>query len=152
MGVDPPVKTCSKCAMTKSLSEFYATVPGQVRGDCKECVKHRRKQNYDPAKSRSRQAAKYGLTTAQAELFWEAKTCEICGSEDPQHPTGSFSIDHNHTTGVVRGALCSWCNWGLGHFQDNPQLLREAASYLERYDRLSNLPTAYGVVPGLGGT
>lgn len=144
------LKQCTKCHEPKPLYEFYVNGPGKWRGDCKDCVKVKRKLRYDPENSRERQAAKYGLTKPQAELFWNAECCEICGHEDARHPTGSFSIDHNHSTGAVRGALCSWCNWGIGHFQDSPELLREAARYLERYNRLSNLPTAHGVVPGLG--
>jgi hypothetical protein len=42
------------------------------------------------------------------------------------------AIDHNHATGKTRGLTCKKHNWGFGLFQDNPQLLREAADYLEK--------------------
>jgi hypothetical protein len=62
--------------------------------------------------------------------------CKICGSDDPLMKSSfsgerRFSIDHCHTTGVVRGLLCANCNNGLGRFKDNPEWLRNAARYLE---------------------
>lgn len=134
MGVDPEVtKRCTKCGQIKPITKFYENGTGKWRGDCKECVKARSKVSHNAEKSRERQAGKYGLSLKEAEALWGAEQCEICGDTDPKHPTGSFNIDHCHTSGVVRGALCSWCNWGLGHFRDRPDLLRKAADYIDRH-------------------
>lgn len=71
---------------------------------------------------------KYGLTPEQVESMREAQggKCAICSCylEKPQ-------VDHNHTTGKVRGLLCGNCNRALGIFQDSSVLLRLAAEYLE---------------------
>jgi len=53
--------------------------------------------------------------------------CDICGFEY-KRPT----VDHDHETGIVRGILCWQCNQGLGFFMDNPDILRQAAGYLEK--------------------
>ena len=62
------------------------------------------------------------------ELIANQKGCDICAV------SCSFSVDHNHKTGAVRGLLCGSCNRALGLFHDNPALLRKAATYLEEGD------------------
>jgi hypothetical protein len=51
------------------------------------------------------------------------KDCEICGDVGQ-------AVDHDHATGEIRGVLCHACNQGLGKFEDNPDLLIQAAHYL----------------------
>ena len=59
--------------------------------------------------------------------------CRLCGRQHGTDTKASLlCVDHNHTTGQVRGLLCSWCNRGLGFLQDNPELLRKATEYLEQ--------------------
>jgi recombination endonuclease VII len=45
-------------------------------------------------------------------------------------------IDHCHKTLQTRGLMCDRHNVALGLFSDNPQLLREAAVYLEKFYEL----------------
>ncbi len=45
--------------------------------------------------------------------------------------TRSLSTDHDHTTGVVRGALCKHCNDLLGRVRDDPRYFRRMIAYLE---------------------
>ena len=78
---------------------------------------------------------KYGLTQEQydAKLAAQNGGCCICETKEPGG-RGVFPVDHDHETGVIRGLLCDNCNNGLGRFQDNPEFLRRAATYLE-FDR-----------------
>jgi hypothetical protein len=65
------------------------------------------------------------------EILAEASGhCQICKQEVPLH------LDHCHHTGKLRGLLCVRCNTALGNFLDDPQILRAAASYVERYRTL----------------
>jgi len=54
--------------------------------------------------------------------------CEICRTRLPK-----LVIDHDHTSGLVRGLLCSGCNSGLGFFRDSLFTVVQAAKYLRRY-------------------
>jgi hypothetical protein len=45
--------------------------------------------------------------------------------------TRALSTDHDHATGVVRGALCKHCNDLLGRVRDDPQYFRRMIAYLE---------------------
>lgn len=71
-----------------------------------------------------------GLTIAQYEALHTSQEgkCAICHAPFPAAP----HIDHCHSTGVVRGLLCSPCNLLLGHARDQPSRLQSAALYLER--------------------
>jgi hypothetical protein len=60
--------------------------------------------------------------------------CEICNIYliNPH-------IDHNHETGQIRGILCNNCNRGIGLLQDNSEVLRNAALYLDRTNNGQNI-------------
>lgn len=77
----------------------------------------------------------YGLTEDQyfAMLESQQECCFICLQEFRY--TGrkdSPCIDHDHTTGKVRGILCGSCNLALGQVRDNPAILRKMIEYLEK--------------------
>jgi hypothetical protein len=76
---------------------------------------------------------KYGITTDEYDAFYKSQDgkCAICGCIKPE-PEKCFAVDHNHNTGNIRGLLCSNCNTGIGMLQDNSDLLRIAADYLEK--------------------
>lgn len=54
--------------------------------------------------------------------------CAIC--EEPPDKRG-LVIDHNHTTGEVRGFLCHRCNSALGLLGDDPKRVQSAVRYLD---------------------
>jgi hypothetical protein len=72
---------------------------------------------------------RYGLTVAQVDEM-AAKGCAICGTTEWPGRHNRPHVDHDHTTGEVRGLLCSECNTGLGKFKDDPVILQAAISYL----------------------
>ncbi len=77
------------------------------------------------------QLRKYGLTLDQYDELsvQQGDKCKICGGINKNGKR--LFVDHSHTTGKIRGLLCSNCNSGLGFFEDNPQILINAAEYLK---------------------
>jgi hypothetical protein len=88
---------------------------------------------------------KYGLTLEEADAIL-ARGCAICGTHEgrdvgraseqlPARSTERLCIDHCHTSGKVRDALCHNCNSALGLMADDSARLRAAADYLEKHLR-----------------
>lgn len=75
----------------------------------------------------------YGITSAQYDAMLAAQNfvCKICGTDTPGGNGKNFPVDHCHDTGRVRGLLCNACNTGIGKLRHSPDLLRQAACYLE---------------------
>ena len=77
----------------------------------------------------------YGLSKRDVEqkLLEQGSGCAIC--QTPiylgQHPRAQ--LDHDHSTGAARGFLCPRCNYAMGRFEDDPTLLRAAATYLAHH-------------------
>jgi hypothetical protein len=74
---------------------------------------------------------RHGLTLADYESMWTIQNggCAIC-SEPLKVGPGESAVDHDHSTGEVRGLLCRECNTGLGKFKDSNTLLQLAQNYL----------------------
>jgi hypothetical protein len=53
--------------------------------------------------------------------------CAVCHRSDPEH------VDHDHTTGEVRGMLCFNCNQALGNVRDDLVVLRSLIGYLQNF-------------------
>lgn len=81
----------------------------------------------------------YGITIDDYERMLRAQNgqCAICGSSNPGGGYKNFAVDHNHTTGEVRGLLCTRCNRGLGLFKDDPVLTQLATNYLQSHGALT---------------
>ena len=77
---------------------------------------------------------KYGLSEEEYKAL--GSTCNLCGKSfknELKFQTWKkvLCVDHDHKTNKVRGLLCNGCNRGLGMFNDNSELLRKAADYLD---------------------
>jgi len=67
---------------------------------------------------------KYGITPKQWESMYTVQNgcCAICGKHQSQQ-NRRLSVDHDHSTGKVRGLLCLSCNAKLGWFENNKNII-----------------------------
>lgn len=75
----------------------------------------------------------YGITKQEYEVLLRdsGNRCGICAKPFKVTP----HIDHDHTSGKVRGLLCGSCNRGIGYLQDDAEILRAAILWVERDPR-----------------
>jgi hypothetical protein len=83
---------------------------------------------------------RFGITLDQynAKLSGQGGLCAICrkpGTEKRLGAIKNLAVDHCHETGKVRGLLCTACNTGIGKLMDSPEILRAAATYIERHQK-----------------
>ena len=105
-------RTCRQCKSVKALDRFEM-------GDriCSAC------QN----------GAGYSGFSATAEHYRELveyveARCAICHHVPDRHER-RLSVDHDHSTGLIRGLLCFQCNWRLGVIEDS-EWMKLALEYL----------------------
>ena len=84
-------------------------------------------QNRERVKA-ARRLKDYGLTPEKyAELFARQQgLCAICKRASVQ------AVDHNHSTGEVRGLLCHRCNHAIGLFEERLESFASAIQYLTK--------------------
>ena len=73
----------------------------------------------------------FNLESDEYELLKkeQGNSCAICGYVVKEGGR-SLNIDHDHSSGLVRGLLCHICNRLLSFARDNPDVLEAASSYL----------------------
>ena len=145
-------KLCLKCNVLKNKEHFYIHKQNGLSAYCKDCskeqVKEYRKKNPEKIKSlkekyketrkeirkpterRNHLKIKYGITEIEYEKMFNNQDgkCLLC---DKKCDYRKLHIDHCHSTGKIRGLLCSNCNLGLGNFKDNIETLKKAIEYLK---------------------
>jgi hypothetical protein len=117
-------RTCYRDGARAAKAECHPDRLHVAKGLCAEC--YRELPENKQRQARVRRLRKYGLSeeTFSALLGSQGGVCAICKIEEPT------AVDHDHSTGQVRGLLCHLCNAGLGHFQDDIGRLDAAKTYL----------------------
>ena len=134
------MRTCRTCDTDKPLVEF--TRSSACRSGylfrCKSCTAAAARARYIVMGGRAAQRAAqlkrdYGLAPEDFDEILKSQdgVCALCDAPPSRGDMGTLHVDHDHTTGEIRGLLCGRCNRALGLLQDKPELLREAIRYLE---------------------
>jgi hypothetical protein len=113
------VQVCSCCSKEKKINKFrYRKDRGYYDTICIRC----KRIKYI--------VRTYNVSERKAIELHNTNNCAICGdvvSGSKQH------VDHNHTTGEVRGILCNNCNRAIGYFNEDINKMKNAINYLTKH-------------------
>ena len=152
LGLLTITKICTKCGIEKPLHLFNRKGKDKIkyRAECRDCTilvnrkwklnnkdkvrgYARKKPPRDPMYSREwHLKTSYGISHKDYTDLLEGQNggCAICGTKTPSSNRKVFYVDHDHSSGMIRGLLCLSCNRGIGCFKDNPDSLISAGEYL----------------------
>jgi hypothetical protein len=133
---------CKAC-MAKAQKERYLRDPGAAIRRTQEW-RERNRERYEAWQKQYREThreqraltlreghlrRKYGLGLSDYQFLCvaQASRCAIC-----HVVTDSLHVDHDHTSGLVRGLLCGNCNKAIGLFHEDPERFHAAERYLRR--------------------
>ena len=139
-------KVCTQCEIEKPLTDFFSRgvkLAHLYKSRCKLCMQAKRQewamQNKEHLNdwrrknwvTANRRLKRRGATQQIYNELYEAQRgcCAICS--EPEEKFSWLCIDHDHTSGRIRGLLCPNCNRGIGLLKDSSELLQKAHHYLE---------------------
>jgi len=144
------LKICTKCNEAKDIEQYsFIKRKGKLyrQASCKTCrnkasdLKRKNTIKYkERMYKRSDKAAlkrKYGMSTNDYDklLIKQNNLCAICNKPEIHFNSKGriqrLSVDHCHSTGIIRGLLCKNCNSGLGQFRDSSEIMLKAIQYLK---------------------
>lgn len=146
-----PMVECITCKHILPVNKFWKQRNDNPQNVCKDCYRERNKKwvNKNPEKVKSyakkwneknpnhthkhKLKYRYGLTLEDynKKLLEQDGVCAICNR--PETIRKNLCVDHNHSTGQIRGLLCDSCNKSLGGFNDSEKTLLDAINYLKGY-------------------
>ena len=120
-------KPCVDCAKEGILTKRKTT------GKPALCATHRRaRRSKRSAYTHDKHIMEtYGISSEEYWLIYEAQggVCYIC--RRARGIKKKLSVDHCHSTGQVRGLLCTMCNkYILGHLRDDVEAAQRVIDYL----------------------
>lgn len=117
-------KRCGTCRETKPGEDFYRQLlaPDGLQSVCITCSKAAQ-----DAYALTRRCRKVGITVEQYWALWGAQN-GMCGTCKRRPAT---DLDHCHRTLKFRGLVCAACNRILGTVNDDADLLRLLADYVD---------------------
>jgi len=109
----------------------------RVRRECNRAAENRAYRQTEAGRRsmlRGRLKAVYGLSFEEYERLVKQQEgrCAICGKEPSGtgHYDQRLHVDHDHSTGKIRGLLCLQCNIAIGAFDENSDRMLSAIAYL----------------------
>lgn len=148
------MKVCSRCKQEYSKDMFNKDKRRKdgLTYHCKSCVSYY--SNKVSKETRHRQSTEYRQKNPdKARQYWikgnynlswneyttllknQENACAICYKPLKLHkgidlPIDVACVDHCHTTGRIRGLLCSHCNSAIGLLKEDKRVLKRIVKYL----------------------
>lgn len=133
---------CKACSREKRVEAMAANPSLREKNRKRLADLYKDQERYLNYRYRSR----FGITLDQYEAMLDSQGggCAICGSR-PQEGEPRLAVDHDHDCcpaskkscgKCVRGLLCGRCNRGIGYFDDRPETLERAATYVAQHKAL----------------
>ena len=132
------MKKCTTCKIIKSDIHFHidSTRSDKLSNKCKICRSKYQRNYYlnhlDKIKNRDLKK-NYGISIEernQKQINQDNK-CLICHKDFLLLNKKDIHVDHDHSTGKIRGILCKKCNSMIGLANDNILILSNAINYLK---------------------
>jgi len=130
---------CRTCTLEKPLAAFPKRTdqvyPRRVCRDCSNSAHGRwteRRRSYVLAYTKRKRCEQYGLTLEEYDSLIESQggNCAICGRTLGEKWQ---TIDHDHSTGKVRGIVHRGCNLVIGNASEDIRVLVGAICYLLKH-------------------
>ena len=132
-------RRCSSCVSAAKIRSAEKRKKAMERGMCHYCYRRDSVAGMNSCDycSSKRVAGRMHRLTGIDQRFvveWidkQERKCQICGTET----NGGYrmNIDHDHSTGALRGLLCSRCNRLIGFACDRKEILMSAMKYLDHH-------------------
>lgn len=117
-----PLKSCNRCNKHKQPSDFYKKdLSGRLDSTCKSCRIVTQRERV------------LGVSDTEYWRMYHLQDgrCGICESRLYSKRYKRFAVDHCHSTGKIRGLLCTNCNTALGLMKDDPSALSRAIEWVK---------------------
>jgi len=107
----PAQRELSRLRNLRYKDKFRETIKARKRADY---IKN--KQKYLTLERDRQYRKRYGITLADYERMLQKQggKCAICAATSGGRKQQAFAVDHDHSTGAVRGLLCIKCNARIG--------------------------------------
>lgn len=134
---------CKKCVLTNRKNR-YAT-DTEFRSKTISKVKNWQQNNWLRWKDKDLKN-RYSISLDEYTVLLEQQggLCAICHEPESRQIKGvtcSLHVDHDHSTGKIRGLLCHGCNTGIGLLKEDITVLHKAIAYLSSNQSHLHAPT-----------
>ncbi len=114
---------CRVCKTDKPETDYYHKdrKKQHLSTECKRCqLNHQREKTF-------------GVSSAEYWVMYHTQDgrCGICRKRLRSDRYKAFCVDHCHSTGKIRGLLCTNCNTAVGLLKDDPELMSQAARWVK---------------------